>query len=102
MLDPLLDGRVGARGDRHEPLLTAFAADHQKGLAWPNCRARQADQFACTQTRSVEKLEQGEVAHSRGLAACGAALGGFEHALDLPLVENAGKRAFEPRARKRL
>src|SRR5690242_694111 len=95
MLQPPLDDRLGTRRDRHQPLLAAFAEHHQERLVRPDRPARQAHELACAKARSVEQLEQCEVADRSRLAARGPVLSRLEHAPDLILVEDPRQWTFE-------
>ena len=80
MLEPRPNRAFRTRRDRDQPFLAALAPDDQERLALAHCAAREANQLARSKARSVEQLEQREIAHGGELAARSTVLSGFEHA----------------------
>jgi hypothetical protein len=70
-------------------------AQDQEGLADAQGPARKADQLRRAEARSVEQLEQGEVAAGERLAAEGAGLGSFEECGNFVRIQDLGQRPLD-------
>ncbi len=99
-VQPFRDRTLRPRGNRHEPLLSTLAANHQERLTGPDSAAREADQLTRAQSRAIEELKQGEITHRKRFAAGRAFLGGLEHSPDFLLVEDPRQWTLEARSRQ--
>ncbi len=97
---PFRDRTLRPRGNRHEPLLSTLASNHQEWLAGPDSAAREADQLARSQSRAIEELKQGEITPRKRFAAGSAFLGGLEHPPDFLLVQDPRQWTLEARPRQ--
>src|SRR5207237_5627928 len=89
---PVGDRGLSPRGDRHQAVFRAFAANHQERLARADGTPREAYQLTRAKTGAIEQFEQGQIAEGRDLAARRAVLGRFAHALDTVRLEDARPR----------